>query len=95
VARAAQVSTTRRTRKLLVLPFTAAGLGLKTPFDVRRERVAAALRETPESSDRRIGRATKANHHRVAAVRRELEATGVIPHVTERVDAGGRRQRLA
>jgi hypothetical protein len=75
--------------------FTAEGLGLKTPFDVRREWVAAALRETPELSDRSIGKATKANHHLVAAVRRELEAAGDIPRVAVRVDASGRRQRFA
>jgi hypothetical protein len=89
------VSTNQRTRKLLVVEFTAEGLGLKPPFDVRRERVAATLRETPDQSDRQIGRATKANHHFVARVRRELEAIGDIPRATVRVDATGRRTRFA
>jgi hypothetical protein len=44
-------------------------MSLKTPFDVQRERVAAALREAPELSDRQIGRDTEANYHLVAAVR--------------------------
>ena len=45
----------------------------------RRQLVADQLRETPGWSNRRVAKALGVDHHTVAAVRREVLATGAIP----------------
>lgn len=56
----------------------------------KREAVADQLRETPERSDRAIGKALGVDHKTVGAVRREVEAGGEIPQVTESRGADGK-----
>ena len=56
-----------------------------------RELIAWALRERPESSDRRVAGKTGVNHRTVAGVRRELEAHGEILHLPERNGSDGKK----
>jgi ParB-like chromosome segregation protein Spo0J len=58
----------------------------------KREAIAKLLKESPEKSDRAIGRMIKADNKTVASVRAEKEAREEIPHVTTRTDARGRQQ---
>jgi hypothetical protein len=70
----------------------------------KREAVKTMLKKHPEWTNRAIAKAVEieigsqyasVSHPLVAAVRRELEKEGIIPHIdpTERVEANGRRAR--
>jgi ParB-like chromosome segregation protein Spo0J len=58
----------------------------------KREAIAKLLKESPEKSDREIGRLTKTDNKTVASVRGEEEAREEIPHVSTRTDTRGRKQ---
>jgi hypothetical protein len=59
----------------------------------RGELLAAALKATPERSDRAIAKDVKVDHKTVAAKRKELEVGGEIPHQDKRTGADGKVQR--
>jgi len=59
----------------------------------RRHAIADALREEPEKSDRQHARALGVSHHTVASVREELEGTGQIAQLEERVGKDGKTRR--
>jgi hypothetical protein len=75
--------------RMLMLRFTAKACGVIGP-DARWERIADALRDTPELSDRAIAHRLNTDGHRVAPVRRELERAGQILRLAYRRDAIGR-----
>lgn len=58
----------------------------------RRQIVVELLKAKPEASDRAIASMAKVDHKTVGAVRREAEAGGEIPHLTERVGKDGKKQ---
>src|SRR5262249_8106694 len=60
--------------------------------EVKRDLIAALLREHPERSDRATAELAKVDHKTVAAVRRREEDVGSIPHVDGVADTKGRRQ---
>jgi outer membrane biosynthesis protein TonB len=59
----------------------------------KRNLIKARLKAHPELSDREIGRRTQTDHKTVAEVRRELEATGEIPQLTETEGKDGKARR--
>jgi hypothetical protein len=61
--------------------------------DQKREIIAKLIKATPEKSDREIGRMTKADHHKVAKIRKEKESTGEISPVDKRVGADGKTRK--
>ncbi|QOZ33656.1 hypothetical protein XH92_19940 [Bradyrhizobium sp. CCBAU 53421] len=60
--------------------------------ETKRDLIAKLLQESPERSDRATAEIAKVDHKTVAAVRREQERVGSIPHVERVVDTKGRRQ---
>jgi ParB-like chromosome segregation protein Spo0J len=61
----------------------------------KRDLIAELLKLDPEKSDRQIAASIKADHKTVAAVRRQKERRGEIPHVAKRTDSKGRSQPAA
>jgi protein gp37 len=61
----------------------------------KRDLIAKLLKAQPESSDRAIAKTVTADHKTVGHVRRELEATGEIPQLTETVGADGKTRSRA
>jgi hypothetical protein len=59
----------------------------------KRDLIAQVLKLQPETSDRKIGEAVKADHKTVASVRAELESTGEISPVEKRVGADGKARK--
>jgi hypothetical protein len=59
----------------------------------KRKIIADLLKADPEKSDREIGRMTKADHHKVAKIRKEKESTGEISPVDKRVGADGKTRK--
>ena len=59
----------------------------------KRDLIAKLLKAQPETSDRTIGKAVKADGKTVAKVREELEQCAEIPHVETRTDSKGRKQQ--
>lgn len=57
-----------------------------------REIIAKVLEADPSKSDRAIGKMVRRDHKTVAAVRREKEVRGEIPHTETRTDTKGRQQ---
>lgn len=51
----------------------------------KRELIREQVKETPERSNRQIGSALGVDHKTVAAQRSELESSGEIPQIAERV----------
>jgi ParB-like chromosome segregation protein Spo0J len=60
--------------------------------ETKRNLIAQLLKENPERSDRATAELVKVDHKTVAAVRRQEEDVGSIPHVEKRVDTKGRKQ---
>jgi ParB-like chromosome segregation protein Spo0J len=58
----------------------------------KREVIAKLIKASPEKSNRRIAKAAKASHPRVAKVRAEMEAAGDVETVTTSIDTKGRKQ---
>lgn len=63
--------------------------------DQKRVAVAALLKHAPERSDRQVAKAAGVDHKTVGRVRREVEATGEIPHSEQHVGADGRVRKAA
>lgn len=61
---------------------------------IRRDRIAAELRRTPNYADRRIAQALKVGAAAVASVRRALEATGEIEAQPVRLGRDGVPRRV-
>ena len=58
----------------------------------KRQLIATSIKAEPEATDREHARRTGATHPTVAAVRSELEASGVVERFTTRTDSLGRQQ---
>jgi hypothetical protein len=64
-------------------------------IEQRRNLIGKLLKTHPEQSDRQIAETAKTDHKTVAAVRRQAEGRGEIPHVKKRTDRKGRKQPAA
>jgi ParB-like chromosome segregation protein Spo0J len=60
--------------------------------EARRELIAKLLEASPGKSDRQIAKIVKRDHKTVAAVRKQAEDVGRVPHVDKRTDTRGRAQ---
>jgi hypothetical protein len=58
----------------------------------KRELIAKVLKEKPEASNRQIAEQLKVDHHKVASVRAEREATGEIAPVEKTVGKDGKER---
>lgn len=58
----------------------------------KRDLITKLLKVQPESSDRKIAKAVKADHKTVGDVRSGMVERGEIPHVEKRTDSQGRKQ---
>ena len=58
----------------------------------KRELLAAAIKATPEQSNRQIAERAGVSHPTVAAVREELEESGDVERLSTRTDSSGRTQ---
>jgi hypothetical protein len=65
---------------------------LTVTHEQKRDLIAKVLEANPEKSDRHLAKAVGVDHKTLAAVRREKEARGEIPHVETRTDTKGRHQ---
>jgi hypothetical protein len=52
--------------------------------ETKRKLAANLLKENPQRSDRAVGELAKVDHKTVGAVRRDLEASGDVPQLTNR-----------
>jgi hypothetical protein len=62
--------------------------------DQKRDLIAKVLKANPEGSNRQIAEQLKVDHHKVASVRAEREATGEIPPVEKTKGKDGKKRRV-
>lgn len=62
--------------------------------ELKRDLIAKVLKAQPEKSNREIARQVKDDHHKVGAVRRELESTGEVSPVEKTVGKDGKARNV-
>jgi hypothetical protein len=71
---------------------TVAGVSHRWTRAAQRALIEAALKATPEASNRTIAADLGVDHKTVGGVRDDLESGGEIPHASTRTDTAGRQQ---